>query len=206
MARARAVETPRAREHSLGRRAAVAGALKVAWRKVGRITRQAHEGTIAVTNGAVAISGPALLGQNALTARLGTVRAAQADVVDDATAVAGIHVRASRDVEGIRRQILLPGLASAADRVRHEQQREEKAYLVRGATKSDKTMRGATIPQPFNLTKRRGKENARREALAARIRDQQMVESTFHPKTTEARNRVLINQILEDDSLFEDDM
>ena len=127
MARARAVETPRAREHSLGRRAAVAGALKVAWRKVGRITRQAHEGTIAVTNGAVAISGPALLGQNALTARLGTVRAAQADVVDDATTVAGIHVRASRDVEGIRRKILLPGLASAADRVRHEQQREEKA-------------------------------------------------------------------------------
>ena len=107
-------------------------------------------------------------------------------------------------VRGLGRYLELKDLAKRLDD--EKKQREEKAYLVRGATKSDKTMRGATIPQPFNLTKRRGKENARREALAARIRDQQMVECTFHPKTTEARNRVLINQILEDDSLFEDDM
>ena len=84
--------------------------------------------------------------------------------------------------------------------------RQEKAFLVRAAKKSNKTNKGATIPQPFNLTKRRGKENARREALAEKIRSQQMAECTFHPKTTEARNRELINQILEDDSLFEDDM
>jgi len=78
--------------------------------------------------------------------------------------------------------------------------------LVRAAKKSNKTKKGATIPQPFNLTKRRGKENARRELLAEQIRATQMEECTFKPKTTEARNRELINQILEDDSLFEEDM
>ena len=101
------------------------------------------------------------------------------------------------------RYLELKDLAKRLDDEKKE--RQAKAFLVRGAQKSNKTKRGATIPQPFHLTKRRGKENARREKLAERMREQQMEECTFHPKTTEARNRELINQILEDDSLFEEE-
>ena len=88
-------------------------------------------------------------------------------------------------VRGLGRYLELKDLAKRLDD--EKRSRQEKAFLVRAAKKSNKTKKGATIPQPFNLTKRRGKENARREALAARIRVQQMSECTFHPQTTEAR-------------------
>ena len=106
-------------------------------------------------------------------------------------------------VRGLGRYLELKDLAKRLENEKKE--REQKAYFVRGASKSTKTQRGATIPKPFNLTKRRGKENARREKLAEDIRRQQMSECTFHPKTTEARNRELIQQILDDDSLFEEE-
>ena len=107
-------------------------------------------------------------------------------------------------VRGLGRYLELKDLAKRLDK--EKKSRQKKAFLVRAAKKSNKTKKGATIPQPFNLTKRRGKENARRELLAEQIRATQMEECTFKPKTTEARNRELINQILEDDSLFEEDM
>ncbi len=105
-------------------------------------------------------------------------------------------------VRGLGRYLELKDLAKRLED--EKQSREKKAFLVAGASKSKK-VRGKTVPQPFNLTVRRGKENARREKLAQKLLQERMKECTFHPKTTEARNRELINQILADDSLFQDD-
>lgn len=105
-------------------------------------------------------------------------------------------------VRGLGRYLELKDLAKRLEK--EKKHREAKAFLVQGAEKSTR-VKGKTVCQPFNLTVRRGKENARREALARKIKAEQMKECTFKPKTTEARNRQLINAILADDSLFDDD-
>jgi hypothetical protein len=105
-------------------------------------------------------------------------------------------------VRGLGRYLELKDLAKRLET--EKKHREAKAFLVQGAHKSTR-VKGKTVCQPFNLTVRRGKENARREALARKIKAEQMKECTFKPKTTEARNRQLINAILADDSLFDDD-
>lgn len=105
-------------------------------------------------------------------------------------------------VRGLGRYLELKDLAKRLEQEKSD--RAARAFVVQGAAKT-KRVKGKTICQPFKLTQRRGKENARREALAKKIKAEQMKECTFRPKTTEARNRQLINAILADDSLFDDD-
>ena len=54
-----------------------------------------------------------------------------------------------------------------------------------------------TVPKPFKLS---GKGRAkRRKELEAKIRAEELKECTFNPKTTEARNRKLISELLADE-------
>lgn len=100
-------------------------------------------------------------------------------------------------VRGLGRYLELKDLARRLDD--EKRAREKQAFKVQGVTHGGKK-RGPTIPKPFKLSTTSGKENARRRALIDRVEAEKMKECTFQPKTTEARNRQLIEQILADDS------
>ena len=95
-------------------------------------------------------------------------------------------------VKGFGRFLELKELAKKIEE--EKSAREDRAFMVEN---SRYRSGNRTVPKPFKLS---GKGRAkRRKELEAKIRAEELKECTFNPKTTEARNRKLISELLADE-------